>query len=101
MNRPVPIALPWYHRSDYAALLGLFSDPDNLPDTFDAWLEHAERVEKQLQAAGFGVARILISPAPFKAWCEAQGVAPDQRARLSYANELARARHAPRRPWGG
>ena len=101
MSRPVPVALPWYHRSDYAALLGLFSDPDNLPDTFDAWLEHAERVEKQLQVAGFGVARILISPAPFKAWCEAQGAAPDQRARLSYANEVARARHAPQRPSDG
>src|SRR5262249_17236632 len=101
MTRPVPIGLPWYHRSDYTTVLGLFSYPVNLPDTFDAWLKHAERVEKQLQAAGFGVARILISPALFKAWCEAQGLAPDQRARLNYANELARARHTPRRPWGG
>ena len=76
-----PLALPWYHRSDYLALLALVTDPEILPQTFDAWLERAEGVEKQLQAAGFAVVRILISPAPFAAWCKQQGMAADQRAR--------------------
>ena len=82
-----------YNRHQYPALLALFSDPENLLETFDAWLEHAEKVERQLQAAGFAVARILISPATFRAWCDERVVKPDQRARLSFANEAARARH--------
>ena len=93
MTTRVPVALPWYNRHEYQALLALFSDPKNLPKTFDEWLEHAEKVEKQLQAAGFAVARILISPASFRAWCDERGAKPDQRARLSFANEIARARH--------
>ena len=93
MTARVPIALPWYNRHEYPALLVLFSDPDKMPKTFDAWLEHAEKVEKQLQAAGFVVERILISPASFRAWCDERGMTPDQRARLSFANEAARARH--------
>jgi hypothetical protein len=32
----------------------LFSDPDKLPATYDAWLQRAEQVENQLQSAGFG-----------------------------------------------
>ena len=83
-------ALPWYARGDYAALLELFSDPDMLPATFDAWLQRAEQVESQLQRAGFAVARIWIRPIPFAAWCKERKVSPDQAARLTFANEAAR-----------
>jgi hypothetical protein len=56
MTAPPRVApLPWYHRADYPALLLLFSDPNRVPNTFDTWLEHAEGVERQLQAAGFVV----------------------------------------------
>ena len=62
---PPVTALPWYDRRDYPALLKLFSDPDKLPATYDAWLERAEGVERQFKRAGFGVARIWIRPVPF------------------------------------
>ena len=87
-------ALPWYARGDYPALLKLFSDPDKLPATYDAWLERAERTESQLQKAGFGVARIWIRPRPFAAWCKERNVSPGQAARLTFANEAARHPHA-------
>jgi hypothetical protein len=83
-------ALPWYHRTHYPALLKLFSDPDKLPVTYDAWLTRAERSESQLQKAGFGVVRIWIRPVPFAAWCKERNVSPDQWARLTFANEAAR-----------
>jgi hypothetical protein len=83
-------ALPWYARGDYPVLLQLFSDSNMLPATFDAWLERAELVERQFQKAGFGVAKIWIRPVLFAAWCKERGVSPDQRARLTFANEAAR-----------
>ena len=68
MAAPPPVvALPWYARGNYPALLKLFSDPDKLPATYDAWLKRAERTESQLQKAGFGVAGIWVRPAPFAA----------------------------------
>jgi hypothetical protein len=93
---PPVSALPWYDRHDYQALLKLFSDPDKLPATYDAWLERAEGVERQFKRAGFGVARIWIRPVPFAAWCKERNTSPDQAARLTFANEAARsspARH--------
>jgi len=57
---PQVVGLPWYHRDDYPALLSVFSDPDKLPNTFDAWLEHAEGLERQLRAAGSIVAKAWI-----------------------------------------
>ena len=87
---PRVTALPWYYRQDYPALLELFSDPDKLPATYDAWLERAEGVERQFKRVGFGVARIWIRPIPFEAWCRERNVSPDQAARLTFANEAAR-----------
>lgn len=84
------VGLPWYRRSDYAALLALFTDPDKLPTTFDEWLRHAESIEKQLRTAGLAVVRIWIRPGPFEVWCKERGLQPDQRARLNFANEGAR-----------
>jgi len=83
-------ALPWYSRADYTTLLRLFSDPDKLPATYDAWLLRAELVENQLQRAGLAVARIWIRPVPFAAWCRERNISPDQAARLTFANETAR-----------
>jgi len=83
-------ALPWYSRAEYPTLLRLFSDPDKLPATYDAWLERADQVEKQLQRVGLAVARIRIYPVPFAAWCKERNVSPNQAARLTFANESAR-----------
>ena len=84
---PPVAALPWYDRRDYLALLKLFTDPDRLPATYDAWLERAEGIERQFKRAGFGVARIWVRPVPFAAWCKERNVSPDQAARLIFANE--------------
>ena len=89
MTHQMSLGLPWYLCDDYPALLALFSDPDKLPKTFDAWLKHAESLEKRLQAAGFKVAKILIQPAPCAQWCKERGVSRDQAARLTFANEVA------------
>jgi hypothetical protein len=86
---PSVLALPWYARCDYPALLKLFSDPDKLPGTYDAWLNRAEGIERQFQKAGFGVARIWVRPVPFAAWCKKRKVPPDQAARLTFVNEAA------------
>ncbi len=61
-----------------------------MPATYDAWLRRAELTEKQLQKAGFGVARIWIRPVPFAAWCKERNVAPDQSARLTFAGDAVR-----------
>ena len=87
---PRILALPWYARGNYPALLKLFSDPDKLPATYGAWLKRAELTEKQLQKAGFGVARIWIRPVAFAAWCKERNVSPDQGARLTFVNEATR-----------
>jgi hypothetical protein len=81
------LALPWFSRSDYPALLELFSDANKLPTTYDAWLERAKGVERQFQKAGFDISKTWIRPIPFAAWCDERNISPDQVARLIFVNE--------------
>jgi hypothetical protein len=81
------LALPWFTRSDYPALLELFSDSNKLPTTYDAWLERAERIEREFQKAGFSVSKTWIRPIPFATWCDERNISPDQVARLIFVNE--------------
>jgi hypothetical protein len=74
----------------YAALSKLFSDPENLAKTFEEWLELALLAERRLQREGLAVARIVIRPVPFAAWCKERNLIPDQRTRLTFSNEAAR-----------
>ena len=89
------IAIPRYRRRDYAALSRLFSDPENLPKTFEEWLEIALLAERRFQRQGLAVARIVIRPVPFAAWCKERNLIADQRTRLAFANEAARHHHSP------
>jgi hypothetical protein len=88
--RSKTLALLWFARSDYLALLDLFSDANKLPTTYDAWLERAERIEWQFQKAGFGISKTWIRPIPFAAWCDERNISPDQVARLIFVNEAVR-----------
>jgi hypothetical protein len=89
------IAIPWYRRRDYAALSRLFSDSENLPNTFEEWLELALLAERRFQREGLAVARIVIRPVPFAAWCKERNLIPDQRTRLTFTKEAARHHHSP------
>jgi hypothetical protein len=79
----------------YAALSKLFSDPENLAKTFEEWLELALLAERRLQREGLAVARIVIRPVPFAAWCKERNLIPDQRTRLTFSNEAARHHYSP------
>jgi len=81
------LSAPWFSRSDYPALLELFSDANKLPTTYDAWLERAKGVERQFQKAGLDISKTWIRPIPFAAWCDERNISPDQVARLIFVNE--------------
>jgi hypothetical protein len=93
---PPALALPWYARGDYPTLLELFSDPENLPASYDAWLERAHEIERKLNDAGFGVAKVRIQPLPFAVWCNAENSPVDQSARLTFVNSAWLEFHAQR-----
>jgi hypothetical protein len=97
-DRGIPIKK---HLGEYAKRrLGVFEEKARsrtklcshiaLPTTYDAWLERAERIEREFQKAGFGVSKTWIRPIPIATWCDERNISPDQVARLIFVNEAVR-----------
>jgi hypothetical protein len=68
------------------------ADGDGLPDSYAYWLSSAESVEAAVSASGVRVVRIELELGPFLAWCLANGLAADGKARSQWAAEMAKSR---------
>lgn len=88
------IGLPWYRREDYPIIRQMMADAHVLASTYDQWLVAAENNEAVGRQAGLEIARVVIVPEEFKAWCLAQGLEPDSAARTKYASARASAESA-------
>lgn len=79
------VGLAWYRRADYARIREIMADGDSLPPVFHTWQSKAEQVERQAQAAGHVVHRVMVDPDKFVAWCAVNGMHVNSNARRRFA----------------
>lgn len=82
-------AMVWYNEEDWERLLGMFTDSHLLPQSYADWLERAEEMVKQVEAAGDIVMKVFIDPETFPLWCKKKGREMDMNARTDLAIEVA------------
>jgi hypothetical protein len=87
--QPTIQAMVWYKEEHWETLKSLFTDADRLPRTYGDWLQRAEEMKTQIQAAGDVVIKVYIDPETFPAWCRHKGLAMDAEARSQLAIEVA------------
>lgn len=88
-SQPTIQAMVWYREEHWETLKTLFTDADRLPRTYSDWLQRAEQMKDQVQAAGDIVIKVFIDPETFPAWCEKKGLPMDAEARSQLAIEVA------------
>lgn len=82
-----PVGLLWYHRGDYQQVRRLCADARRLPESFDAWLDHAGALCRQIEAQGGLVLKIHLDPRAFRDWCAERGIMADEAARARFEYE--------------
>ncbi len=86
------LGIAWYHPQDYDACLRIMSDRHEFPSRFAVWLAEAEAVEKKYASQGYIVVRAYIDPETFPDWCRSRSLNIDSKARMEYANLVAKER---------
>ena len=87
---PHAVGISWFRPETYDACMSVFSDSDDLPDTYKDWLALAEQAERQVASQGMKVVRVDIDPNAFPKWCAANGHSQlDKHARMMFGNEKA------------
>ncbi len=86
---PTIQAMVWYKEEDWEQLHRMFTDSHLLPQSYDDWLERAEKMVTQIEAAGDVVMKVFIDPVTFPLWCKKKGREMDMNARTDLAIEVA------------
>jgi len=89
-NVPHAVGISWFRPETYDACMSIFSDANDLPDTYEDWLIRAKQAEEQVTRQGMKVVRVDIDPETFPKWCAANGYANiDKHARMFFGNAKA------------
>lgn len=87
------VALPWYEREDFAKLLRLAQDRDEMPADYETWHRNAVAVMNAWLARGRALEIVTIRPGEFLAWIAERGLANTAATRREYVEALAQNCH--------
>jgi len=83
----------WYRREQWGRLREVSEDVDNLEETYDAWLQTAERMIRDGIPNNVIVEKIDIDVEEVLAWCNVQGLPMNAASRARFVSERVRQRH--------
>jgi hypothetical protein len=79
------VGIAWARKEDYPALLSIFEDADDLPPTWERFIERAEKMEQSYKDQGYIVERVYMDPETFSDWCHTHGVGINSQGRMRFA----------------
>jgi hypothetical protein len=93
---PIVTGCAWYRPEQWERLREISTDRDKLADTYEEWLETAERSLREMRTAGIYAEKVEIDVEALLAWCRAQGKEVNGEARAQYAAHLGQQRRQTR-----
>lgn len=88
------VAIPWYERDDFAQLLALAQDREEMRADYETWHRNAVAVTNAWLAKGRALEIVTVRPAEFVAWIAQQGLPNTAETRRRYVEALASHCHA-------
>jgi hypothetical protein len=82
----------WYRPEQWQRLREVSEDVDNLEETYDAWLQTAERTTRDIPT---DVEKIDVDVEEVLAWCKVMGLPMNAASRARFVSERVRQKHQP------
>ena len=92
-KRQIVTGVAWYRREQWERLREVSEDVDNLDETYDAWLETAERMIRDGIPADVHVEKVDIDVEEVLAWCNVKGLPMNASSRSQFVSERIRQKH--------
>jgi hypothetical protein len=83
--------MPWYEREDFAQLLELAEDRNEMSPSYEDWRSKALSVADQYLATGRALQMVTIRPGDFLAWIAERRLPNTAANRLRYVEMMATA----------
>ena len=84
------IGVAWFKDEDtYRRALAIFTDPENMPATYEDWKTLVEKQCDLIKGGGNIAIRADIDPETFTIWCKSHEFKADSQGRSAFANHVA------------
>jgi hypothetical protein len=78
----------WYTPEEFIKMKQIASDKNRFEDTYEEWLEVAEKIQNDLEKRGANPRKVYVKTDDFRWWCEKNSLASDGAARTKYVTEI-------------
>ena len=78
------LGVAWYRREQWALLKSVAPDCDELEETYDEWVEYAERSFKDIRETGIDLVKVDVDVKELIQWCQADGRPVDASSRTAF-----------------
>jgi hypothetical protein len=83
------IGVAWYKdEATYRRALAIFTDPGNMPASFEEWKALVGRQIEFIKGDGNVALRADLDPETFAAWCAARGHLANSQGRIAFVNHV-------------
>ncbi len=86
----VVMFISWYRRNQWDEWLAISADRGAFEDTYDEWIQVANKAMASMKAAGARCIKVDIDVRKFQAWCRLNDRPLDGESRTAYTIELGR-----------
>lgn len=83
----------WYRREQWALLKSVAADAGDLEDSYDEWLEFAERYLKDVWDTGIDIFKVEVDVDELVRWCQEQNRPVDGAARSEFVTAKLKEQH--------
>ncbi|SRR6266567_7394826 len=85
--------IAWYRPGQWERLREVAEDAENLEETYEAWLQTAERMIREGIPANISIEKVDLDVEEVLAWCNARGLAINAETRSRYVSERLRQKY--------
>jgi hypothetical protein len=83
------IGIAWFKdKATYSTALAIFTDPQNMPASFEDWKALVGRQCELIKASGDVALRAEIDPEAFVSWCASRGHLANSQGRIAFVNHV-------------
>ena len=83
------IGIAWFKdEATYRKALSIFTDPENMPASFEDWKAIVGRESQLIKGSGNIAIRADIDPETFTAWCGSHGFAANSWGRIAFVKHV-------------
>ncbi len=83
------VGILWFNdKSAYRRALEIFTDSQNMPDTYEDWKALVDRQLAEIKRTGNIAIRADFDPESFMGWCISRGFQANSQARTAFAEHV-------------